>query len=69
VVEPCRFCGEVPIACECKDFEDGEPAPIRNPDWWRQVSRVRDGRAAVPMEEWAATLLGERSARVSRVVA
>ena len=69
VVESCRFCRNAPIACECEHFEDGEAAPIRNPDWWRQVSTARDGRAAVPMEEWAGTLLGERTARVSDAVA
>lgn len=62
LIEPCAHCHEEAIACECEHFEDGKPAPIRNPEWWRQVSTAKSGRAAVPMEEWAAALLGERAA-------
>ncbi|HLU65125.1 MAG TPA: acyl-ACP desaturase [Kofleriaceae bacterium] len=69
VVEPCRFCAREAIACDCKNFEDGEPAPIRNPQWWQQVSTRRTGREAIPMEEWAAALLGERAASVTRAAA
>lgn len=61
VVAPCGVCGQETVACSCEHFEDGQPAPVKNPDWWREVTR--GDRADVPVEEWARMLVGDRPAR------
>ena len=69
VVAPCSVCQRELIACDCTEYEDDAPPAIRNPTWWQQVSSSRSGRAAIPMEEWAAALLGERGPGVSHAAA
>ena len=51
-VPPCTFCGEYPYACACEHFEDGQPQPRRNPEWWKNVTR-RDEARALPIDVWA----------------
>lgn len=65
VVERCRFCNEEAYQCSCEHFEDGEPAPIKNPEWWKQVSRAGAHDPRIDIDEWAQALLGPRAARRS----
>lgn len=58
VVEACAFCGEETFQCECTHFEDGEPAPVRNPGWWKQVSTANSHDPRINIDEWAQALLG-----------
>lgn len=57
VVEACGQCGEQTIACECAHFEDGSPAPVKNPAWWQEVKAGQSGTVTVSMEEWASSVL------------
>lgn len=59
VVAPCTTCNQETIACSCDAYDDDAPAAIKHPTWWQQT---RPPRHPVPsMEEWAATLLGDRA--------
>lgn len=63
VVEPCSFCSKALIQCSCEHFEDGTPAPVKNPTWWKQVTKS-DRKDEVPtVDAWAEQLFG--AARVS----
>lgn len=63
VVPPCTFCKKETYQCSCEHFEDGEPAPVRNPDWWKKVSTARKDDPRIDIDEWAQALLG-KSARL-----
>lgn len=58
VVEPCSFCSKSPHQCACEHFEDGEHAPIKNPDWWRKITDTKREREAVSVDAWATELFG-----------
>jgi hypothetical protein len=60
VIEPCKFCSKAPYQCSCEHFEDGEPAPVKNPGWWKQVSSPPTDAARIDVDEWAKSLLAER---------
>lgn len=62
VAAPCTSCSRELVACDCESYDDGQPAPIANPSWWRQVTTKSDARGAAPMEEWAAEILRGRAA-------
>lgn len=61
VVEPCSFCEEPPYRCACEHFEDGRPAPVKNPDWWRRVTEPGSAREDVSVDAWAKELFGARA--------
>ena len=63
VAPACTFCERETFQCECKHFEDGEPAPIKNPGWWQQVSRARADDPRINIDEWAQALLGVSATR------
>lgn len=60
IVDACTRCAKEPIACDCARFEDAQPAPVKNPTWWRQVSTKSSAGVAKPLEEWAAAFLARR---------
>jgi hypothetical protein len=60
VIDPCTFCRKETYQCECEHFEDGEPAPVRNPAWWKQVSTRAQPDARISIDEWTAAMLGSR---------
>lgn len=60
VVPPCTFCSKEAYQCSCEHFEDGEPAPIKNPTWWKQVTSARAGAEEIDLDEWARELLEKR---------
>jgi hypothetical protein len=53
VVPPCNFCHQATVQCACEHYEDGAPPPLRNPDWWKQVSRKGPARPDISIETWA----------------
>jgi hypothetical protein len=61
VVEPCTFCHEQLHHCSCEHFEDGQPAPIKNPGWWKQVSSAKKHDARIDIDEWAKALIAMRN--------
>jgi hypothetical protein len=61
VGDPCSFCAKEMFQCECEHFEDGKPAPVRNPGWWREVSDRGRERGVVAVEEWAEQIFGSRA--------
>jgi hypothetical protein len=60
VAAPCAFCAKAPYQCSCEHFEDGEPAPVKNPDWWKKISTARINDPHNDIDEWAKALLAER---------
>jgi hypothetical protein len=60
VVEPCSFCSKQNHHCECEHFEDGKPAPVKNPTWWKQVSTAKAQDPRVDIDEWAKAMLALR---------
>jgi hypothetical protein len=60
VVEPCTSCGEQTHRCSCEAYEDGKPAAVKNPSWWRQVSSARKPDPRVDIDEWAKALIAMR---------
>lgn len=60
VVPPCTFCKEETFRCSCEHYEDGLPAQVKNPDWWKKVSTKRDVDPRIDMDEWARALLAKR---------
>jgi len=62
VVEPCAFCQSAPYQCSCEHFEDGEPAPVKNPTWWKKVTDGKQGRDVPSVDAWATQLFGARAA-------
>ncbi len=58
VIPPCTFCGEETYQCSCEHFEDGEPPPVRNPDWWKKVTTARKDAPQIDLDDWAKSLLG-----------
>jgi hypothetical protein len=61
VVEPCAFCKEEVHRCACEHYEDGEPAPIKNPLWWKQVTSQKEVDERIDLDAWAQTLLEKRN--------
>jgi hypothetical protein len=63
VIEPCAFCKEEVHRCACEHYEDGRPANVANPTWWKQVTK-RDAPidARIDLDAWAESLLDERNA-------
>lgn len=57
VVDACGQCSKSPHQCACEHFEDGAPAPIKNPSWWKQITTKSD-RPVVSVDAWAAELFG-----------
>ncbi len=57
VVPPCTFCKKETYQCSCEHFEDGEPAPVKNPEWWKKVSTARKDAPRIDIDEWAQALL------------
>jgi hypothetical protein len=69
LADPCTFCQQELHRCGCEHYEDGRPAPVKNPGWWRQVSlQQRDRRGALSMDEWTAQLLAARPRARERMV-
>jgi hypothetical protein len=62
VVEPCTFCHEEVHRCACVNYEDGRPAPVKNPAWWKQVTskNAANHDPRIDLDAWAGALL-ERS--------
>lgn len=60
VVEPCTFCSKETHHCECEHFEDGKPAPVKNPTWWKKVSTAKTYDARIDIDEWAKALIAMR---------
>jgi hypothetical protein len=60
VVDPCTSCALPTVQCECEHYEDGNPAPIRNPQWWKQVSTAKQYDARIDIDEWARALIAMR---------
>jgi hypothetical protein len=70
VVEPCSFCSKQIHHCECEHFEDGKPAPVKNPSWWKQVSTAKTYDPRTDIDEWAKAMLAMRgSQRLDEVTA
>jgi hypothetical protein len=61
VVEPCSFCHEQLHHCSCEHYEDGQPAPIHNPTWWKQVSSAKKYDPRIDIDAWANALLAMRA--------
>ena len=62
VIEPCSFCKEEVHRCSCEHYEDGKPAPIANPTWWKQVTkRAEPIDARIDLDAWASSLLDKRN--------
>jgi hypothetical protein len=68
VVEPCSFCSQQTHRCECEHFEDGKPAPVKNPTWWKQVSTAKTYDARIDIDEWAKALIAMRRPERANVV-
>jgi len=66
VVSPCTFCEKEPYQCECEHFEDGAPAPVRNPDWWKKITTAKPNDPRLSVDDWAQALLGDRSSVIAR---
>jgi hypothetical protein len=62
VAAPCTQCGKTTVQCACEHYEDGEPAPVKNPDWWKKVSSARAADPRIDIDAWAKALLDERDA-------
>lgn len=60
VVAPCTYCSLPTIQCECEHYEDGSAPPIRNPEWWKQVSTAKQYDARIDIDEWARALIAMR---------
>jgi hypothetical protein len=58
VIDVCAFCSQAPHECSCEHFEDGKPAPVKNPEWWSKIKNPNKARDAVSVDEWAAQLFG-----------
>lgn len=58
VVDKCTFCDAHPYQCSCEHFEDGKPAPVKNPSWWKRVADGRAEQRGVAVDEWAAQIFG-----------
>jgi hypothetical protein len=69
VAEPCIHCAKAPYQCACEHYEDGEPAPVKNPGWWKKVSDVKSDTDAVSVDAWASQIFGARLADRKRGVA
>ena len=69
VVDACVVCAEEPYQCSCDHFEDGEPAPVKNPTWWKKVTDVKSATDAVSVDAWASQLLGGSAADRRRAAA
>ncbi len=63
LIENCTFCARPPYQCDCEHFEDGQPAPVKNPSWWKQVSTAKAHDPRIDIDEWAKALLATRDAR------
>jgi hypothetical protein len=63
VTDACSFCALPPHQCSCEHFEDGKPAPVKNPSWWKQVSTAKVHDARIDIDEWAKALIAMRDAR------
>jgi hypothetical protein len=66
VVDPCTHCGEQTHRCSCEHFEDGKPAPVKNPRWWKQVSTAKKIDPRIDIDEWAKALIGMRTTAAGR---
>src|SRR6185295_13555309 len=67
VAPPCTFCEEQLHRCSCKHYEDGKPAPVKNPSWWQEVSTRKNLDPRVNIDEWARALLTARGVSRPRV--
>lgn len=56
VQPPCTFCAKELYQCSCEHFEDGKPAPVKNPSWWKQVKSNREVDPRINIETWAEAL-------------
>lgn len=63
VVEACTFCSRQPHRCDCEHFEDGKPAPVKNPAWWKQVSTAKTYDKRIDIDEWAKALIAMQGGR------
>jgi hypothetical protein len=62
VIEPCAFCKEEVHRCACEHYEDGKPAKVANPTWWKQVTkRAEPLDARIDLDAWASSLLEKRN--------
>lgn len=72
VVGPCAFCNEAPNACSCEHFEDGKPAPVKNPSWWKKVTDSKRDGDLPSLDAWAEDVFratsGERSKPAAAVL-
>lgn len=69
VAEPCAFCDRELIECDCEHFEDGKPAPVKNPGWWKQVTSGKHHDPRINIDDWAQALLGSSAALRERPAA
>jgi hypothetical protein len=72
VLPPCTFCSKETHQCSCEHFEDGQPAPIKNPTWWKQVTGGAHARKEDPridVDEWARELMEKRGVSGAREAA
>ena len=58
LLEPCSFCAKEPHECACQHFEDGSPAPVKNPAWWKKVTTTKREGDAPSLDAWAEQLFG-----------
>jgi len=56
VVPPCAFCSKEPYQCECEHFEDGSPAQVRNPDWWKKITTAKPHDPRMSVDAWVQAL-------------
>jgi hypothetical protein len=50
------LCSKELHQCECEHFEDGQPPPTRNPEWWQQVTRLSEDAPQVDVSGWTKQL-------------
>lgn len=63
VVEPCSFCSKEPHECGCEHFEDGRPAPIKNPTWWKKIANAHREGEIPAIGAWTEQLLDAAKGR------
>jgi len=68
VVDACTFCRREAYQCECEHFEDGKPAPIKNPTWWKQITSGANRDTKIDIDAWADSLLTGRASRGGRTM-
>jgi hypothetical protein len=66
---PCAFCAKSTHQCACEHYEDGEPAPVKNPEWWKKVTSAKAHDPRIDIDQWAQAILAQRGENRARPAA